>query len=362
MKTRQILLAALLLIAIACRQTQPELTGAEMLEGKPSLVVRLPNFQLLESAGEKARPICPLPPGTRVYSLGEASGFTTRLQIAGQVYEEPWLLVEMENGAQGWVYAAAFANAEMKTGNSEAIPLHLRLEALLGSALKAQLTAYLEGFESIRSAEDLARNLENGHRLRDSITTVLDQKGVSCQSLLWLKEAIPTMAPHLGREAKSCHLFLDYRSYLAKTPAMPGKKGRQFMEIYLVAFPEDSIEYFFPSWVIQDGLGQQHSLLGKGIHYQMLEKLEALSSNEGFPQGELQRLRKALLNDILDHSVTFWETQEKAAAELERILEKDFNLLDKRDKIALRARLQHFENPEQNRIQFGHRSGIYQLE
>lgn len=362
MKTRQTLLAFLFLITMACRQNQPEQKHAAMFEEKPSLVVRLPNFQLLEAAGENARPICPLPPGTIVYSLGEASSFTTRLQIAGQVYEEPWLLVEMGNGAQGWVYAAAFASTETQMGKNDAIPLHLRLDALLGSALNAQLAAYLEGFESMRSAEDLAQNLEHGHRLRDSITAVLAQKGVSCQSLRWLKEAIPTMAPHLGREAKNCHLFLDYRSYLAKAASMPGKKARQLMEIYLATFPEDSIEYFFPSWVIQDGLGQQHSLLGKGIHYQMFEKLEPLSTEAGFPQGELQRLRKALLNDILDHSVTFWESQEKAAAELGQIVEKDFKLLDKREKIALQARLQHFENPEQYRIQFGHRSGIYQLE
>jgi hypothetical protein len=345
------------ILLLACQPKPPEQAAeGEVDASAAELLVLQPNFHLQDQAGEAGRPLQPLLPGTTVYHLGQTSHFTTRLRIGGTWHDAPWLLVQLEDGQQGWVYAAAFDHPELLAE----LDWQPRLAARLGHELATSLVAYHEGFDTLRHAESLARQLEWGHQLRDSITAVLAQQAVRCPDLPWPRQALPLMVLHQAPE--HCHVFMDYRPFLAKAASLSDRTARRLVEVYLAAFPEDSIEYFFPAWVIADGAGRQHSLLGRGIHRQMLERMEEIDQQASYARAPLRRLRFALLDDLLRHDVTYWESQEKATAELDEILGASFRQFEARDTIALRARLHQFAAPEKYQIQFDHRTGIYQLD
>jgi hypothetical protein len=345
------------LLLLACQPKPPEqATDGEIALPSAALQVVQPNFHLQDQAGEAGRPLQPLLPGTKVHHLGQTSNFTTRLRIGGAWHDAPWLLVQLEDGQQGWVYAAAFDHPELLAE----LDWQPRLAARLGRELATSLIAYHDSFDTLRHPESLARQLEWGHQLRDSITAVLSQQSVRCPDLPWPRQALPLLALHQAPE--HCYVFLDYRPFLAKAAEMPDRRARRLVEVYLAAFPEDSIEYFFPAWIIADGTGQPHSLLGRGLHQQMLERMEEAANQAPYARIPLRRLRQALLDDLLRHDVTYWESQEKATAELAQILAAGFRQWEARDTIALRARLQQFAAPEKYQIQFDHRTGIYQLD
>ena len=362
---RYALLVVLLLWSGAC-QRDPSEKGGQPGQPAPSeqdwLEVRHPHFQLREAPGNEAAAIQGLKPGERALSLGEQSTVTTPLEIGGRVYDEPWLLVQLENGAQGWVYALAFLDS-LKAG--EGFPLAVRLHALFGQALAERVAVYEEAFQQAHSAERVAQAMAIGRALRDTLVQVLALRAPESdkpESLFWLKEAIPAFVPHLMDDGRTYYLFMDYRPYLSLARASEGAADDAFLELCLMAYPEDSIEYFYPLWVFQSDEKEVHSLLGRGLHFRFLEKLDKLLPYRDLFGKEIGQFRAQLLNDMTGAGVTYWESKEKALAELERIQQAQFQVLGKDGQQALEARRLQFEDSEKYGIRFNYRSGIYELD
>ncbi|MCB0571465.1 MAG: SH3 domain-containing protein [Phaeodactylibacter sp.] len=319
------------------------------------LSVRQPYFQLQEEPGENGRPIMELLPGTVVMSLGQSSGFTTHLERQGRNYNEPWLLVETVDGKQGWAYAAAFMDA----GAGEAGE-GWGLGSLFGEALAARLEGFNYAFDTLSEAEGLARHLSEGYGLRDSLMDALARHEGSAELLFRARAGFPLFVPYRLKQAGEVYLFIDFRPYLRKAAVTTGPADDQLLAFCLAVYPEDSIEYFFPSWTIEDEVQQGHSLLGRGIHYSMLKKLDKLLVYNDLLHEEIGRYRGMLLNDIAARGVTYWETRDKAAAELDSILSAHFKVVGEKGEISLSARRRQFDEPEKYGIQFDHQSGIYE--
>ena len=360
MKLLLLILSLFCLALWSCQPDNDKAAGQAGVDAREAqaLVVRQPYFQLLEEPGEEGRPLQELLPGAIVYSLGQASGFTTRLQREGRTYNEPWLLVQTRDGRQGWAYAAAFLETD-ETGSIGLSPLSWRLRALVGTELAERIEAFNQVFDTIRSEKALIHHLSTAYLLRDTLLELASSLG-SGQDIFWLKEALPVLSPFRLKQEGNFYLFIDFRPYLRKAADTPGPADDQWMAFCLAAFPEDSIEYFFPSWTIEDARQKGHSLLGRGIHFRMLEQLDKLLVFKDLLGEEIGRFRGLLLNDMTAPGVTYWEEREKAIAELDSILAADFAVLGDKGKIALQARRRQFEEPDQYGIQFNHRSGIYE--
>ena len=356
------LLFSLLAGTWACRG-EPAAEGKAPERPTPSeeewLVVRRANFQLREEPGNEGLAIRGLQPGERALSLGEQSTFSTALQLEGKAYDEPWLLVQMEDGNQGWVYALAFLDT---LGGGPGLPLTIRLHSLFGAGLTERITLYREAFEQAYTAEMVAQALSMARSLRDTLAPVLALRALQTdkpENLFWLKEALPALAPHLTGDGRTYYLFIDYRPYLSLARDSEGAADDAFMEFCLMAYPEDSIEYFYPSWAFQADEKQVHSLLGRGLHFHFLKELDKLLPYQDLFGEEIGQFRQQLLNDITGASVTYWESREKAVAELDSILQAGFRVLGAEGQQALEARRRQFEDPEKYGISFNYWSGIY---
>lgn len=322
----------------------------------PALVVRQPHFLLQEEAGEGGRGLRELAPGTLVYPLGQHSGFTTSLRRGSYLYNEPWLLVETPEGEQGWVYAAAF----LEPGGSGEEALGWRLNAILGNALAARLQAFNSAFDTLSSEKALLAHLSAAYGLRDSLLLAASRSAGEGQGLFGLKSALPLFVPYRFKKEREVYLFLDFRPYIHKAASTPGPADDHLLAFCAAAYPEDSIEYFFPSWTIEDEEGRGHSLLGRGIHFNVLSELDKLLIYNDLMQEEIGRFRGLILNDLTAAGVTYWEAGEKALAELDSIRAAGFAVLGANGAIALEARRAQFAEPEKYGIQFNHRSGIYE--
>ncbi|MCB0587888.1 MAG: hypothetical protein KDD06_21525, partial [Phaeodactylibacter sp.] len=109
----------------------------------------------------------------------------------------------------------------------------------------------------------------------------------------------------------------------------------------------------------QAGEKEVHSLLGRGLHFRFLKKLDQLQQYEDLLAGWIGRFRLLLLNDMLGANVTYWESREKATAELDEVLQGEFRVLGPEGQAALKARRLQFETPEKYAIRFNYRTGIY---
>ncbi|HMR42739.1 MAG TPA: hypothetical protein PKC40_02855, partial [Saprospiraceae bacterium] len=241
--------------------------------------------------------------------------------------------------------------------------MNKRLLSLFGKELTEKIDQYRAQFNLAARSREFADAYRTGEKLRDTLTHVLERKlEISdleqAPDLFWLKDAMPAFQPQLVAEGTAYQLFHDFKTLHTKANATEGEEDNEFVELCLLLFPEDSIEYFYPAWFIQTWDYGGHSLLGRGVHLQILEEMEeVLEANDLF-EAEILKIKAKLIDDITSQDVTYWESAENILKELDAIIAANFSILSESDKIALTTRRKMFEAPEENNIQLDQRTGI----
>lgn len=344
---------------IACnsKQQQPAESAAR-------LTINVNGTQLRESPGEDGRVVRELPQGAVLQDLGEVSDFTTRINLCGIWFDEPWLKVRTEDGVEGWVYGGALSFEMDDRSDIAKLLMEKRLQTLFGASLSDSIRIYRLRYQKIGSAQDFAETFRKGNALRDTMTRlmqdqILIQNPEELPDLFWLREAMPGMVPQLVAEGTAYFLFWDFAALNQQAKMTPESIDDDFVALNLELFPEDSIEYFFPAWFMQTWDYGGSSLLGRGVHYQTLEKIDKLLKKSDLFTPELTRLKTRLLNDITQPDVTYWEKKENIIIELDSITQANFEIFTNADKIALQTRRQQFETPERFGIQLNMQTGSY---
>lgn len=82
---------------------------------------------------------------------------------------------------------------------------------------------------------------------------------------------------------------------------------------------------------------REYSLLGRGQHLALFERLDALYQSDLNLEEALDPFKQKLLDDIFltEH---YWLSREEVLAELQAILAADFSCLQKSEKVELSAR------------------------
>ena len=350
------------------RDEEPEIVVAPVIvpqDDRPCLIANIDQLRLRDLPGEQGKVIAELAKGSRLFDLGKVSDFTTRIIIEGKEYDAPWIKVETEKGLKGWVYGRPLNFLMEEPDDRDAFFERKRLQNLFGTYNLERLNLYQEAYFNVHSVEGFASLFLAGTNLRDTLVDVLETKidfpeNKPPPDLFWIKENFPGYVPQLVAEGTAYYLFIDYREFLSLAQQTKGKEDDQFLEISLMAFPEDSVEYFFPAWTIQTWDYGGHSLLGRGIHKEMLTKLSTFQESTDLFSVHVDKLKTDLLNDITRPYVTYWEPKEKILQELDEMLSSELSLLAEVDIIALQTRRKHFEDPVKNGIEVDHQSGIYQ--
>ena len=360
------LLGLFFLLACQTDQTPPEQTTATPSIPMPSstiLTVALENLRLRNAPGVDSDVIAELKQGTKLYDLKEASDFTTAIKLRGTQFDEPWLKVKVADGTTGWIYGAPIGFSLENDSEKEQFLLEKRIYAFCGKALGARIKDYQAFYQELQTAEDFALLYRTGIQLRDSLIESIDQKLNQSQTeqlpdLFWLKDVLPGFVPQLVAEGTSYYLFADYKVFGQLAGQTTSSADNDFVELAFLAFPDDSIEYFFPVWTIQTWDYGGHSLLGRGHHKALFIEMDAILSKNDLFRPELIDMKKRLLDDIANADGGYWETKAKINAELDSIINADFTIFTPNDKVILQTRRQQFEDVVINEIRTNQKAGL----
>ena len=373
---RLLLYCFFLLFLLSCSSDPPaeEEVASPQIESAPDnaigdqrakLIVNSKEVRVRSNPGEEGEVIAAVKKGDVLFDLEAVSNFSTRIDLGGKMYNEPWLKVETGDGTKGWVYACpAFFKME-RPGNLSQFLLEKKMEMLVGKYNAERLKVYAESYHNVNTQKGFASVYRAGHSLRDTIVTMLETKvepisGEGMPDLFWLNQIFPGYLPQLVAEGTAYYLFADYREFLNLANKTPGLADNQFLEVCFTAFPEDSIEYFYPTWKIQTWDYGGHSLLGRGKHHEMLGQLDKLLKESDLFSVEIMALKQDILNDITGTYVTYWEEKEKIIGEIDTIISENYSLFTEEEIVALITRKEQFEMPEEHNIEVNHRSGRIQ--
>ena len=354
-----------LFLLLACTEEEPEKQAPPPSPPKleDTFTISLDRLRLRDQPGVNGKVITELPKGTLVKDLGEVSNFTTPIKLRGTQFDEPWWKVQLEDGTKGWIYGSPLVIASADEEFKKQFLATKRMQALCGKSLSQRIQAYQLAFSTVKTVRDFATLFREGIQIRDSLGLFIDQRLEQHQTeqlpdLFWLKEVLPGFVPQLVAEGTSYYLFADFKVFQALAVQTASPADDAFIQLELMAHPEDSIEYFFPVWLIQTWDYGGHSLLGRGHHQALFQQMETLLQQDSLFQEEVLQMKQQLLQDIAVAGSGYWENQEKIIAELDTILQQDFTIFTKTDVVMLQARRQQFEDPGANDIILNQKAGL----
>ncbi|KAA3621220.1 MAG: SH3 domain-containing protein [Bacteroidetes bacterium] len=351
------LLAFLMAILLSC-QPQQKHEDVVQYENVNRYFVQLDESPLRTAPSLKGNIVTKLKAGSSVYHLGEVGREMTVMILDSLQICEPWLRVKTEKGAEGWIYGARLDHSKEEQLYSE-----VRLTALLGRDLKDSLDVFKEKSQWISTPEAFENFYHRAQTLQDDLNRRLEQVSFELTGtqgipdLFWLKDVVPGFVPQLVAEGTVYHLFLDFRWWLVLSDKTTDDRDDGFVSICIKVFPSDSIEYFFPGWTIQTWDYGGHSLLGRGIHYNILKQLESYGKKSNLFERDLSIFKQKIIDDITLAEVSYWEGQDKIMAELDSIISMDPGFFTEEDLVGLKVRNNQFSAPEKFGILINQRSG-----
>lgn len=312
------------------------------------IMVFKPGLRLFSTPGSQGKALRKLKPGELLQDLGEVSPFLTPLSLNGQGYTEPWLKVRTHKGEIGWVYGAVLYNRQEQAAQQV---LPKRLAALFGSSLAQKIDTYSSNFEVAQTDVALAQAYHQFREVLDSLAlhtsfALAVDPTYTLPNLTWLPQVLPGVVPQMNPRGDTYYFFTHFGDYKRKALQTKGQSDDDFFDWCIQQFPSDSIEYLYPHYIIETDRELTHSLLGRGLHFQALQQLDALYRRKTAFDHDLIGYKNRCIDDITASRAAFWETREKIIAELTQICRSDLVVLTKADKIALETRLQQLQKPE----------------
>ena len=369
MKNSKTLLLWVLILFVACKnekQTEGEIPIIEQPETPiqkvpTKLIVNIDNLRLRSTAGEDGDEVARLSKGTIVLDMGEISDFNTRIKLRGIQFNEPWIKVKTDKGVKGWVYAGGLHFYMANASQLSETLLQKRLQNMFGASIARQLKIYRTNYNGAATSSDFAKVYRSGLVLRDTMVEVMEENILTVDyekiaDLYWLEQAMPGYRVQLAAEGTIYYLFNDYSFFQKKALATRGKEDDGMAKLFFSVFAVDSVEHFFPAWFLQTWDYGGSSLLGQGVHFEILQKMEESGKSSIF-QKEIDDLRERLIQDIAGPGVSYWESKKRILDELDKILDQGFQQFSRDDVIALKTRRKMFEDPKANKIILNHRIG-----
>ncbi len=319
------------------------------------LTANIDYLRLRDRPGKEGKVLEMLSKGDVVFELGEASDFTTEIKLRGIWYDDPWIKVETKSGTVGWVYGGGLSFKLDDRNKITSLLIRQRLKALFGKKLAGSVLEYRKRYETAHTSSEFAVAYQAGASLRDSLVEIMHEKIAvedydKLPDLSWLEQTMPGYNALLIAEGTLFHLFANFNEMAEKVRKTKGKEDDEFVELGRAIYLADSIENFFPGWIVQMTDYKGCSELGSGIHNRVLDQMNKTLANSDLFEIAIEKAKTALVKDIIDPAVTYLNSKEMILEELDAILSADYGILTAEDKIALRTRQKKFENPKENGI------------
>ena len=265
------ILFCLLLFFIAC--------GKGDLRRTDNILIVTHSTPLLAAPGPGAKEIALLPERTKLIDLDEVSAFASQIWIENMSRCEPWLKVKTKDGREGWVFAAA-ARPETDDETIGKRWLFLkRMECYFGKTLTNRWYAWANADREQASEMDFAADFRECAALRDTFNIILSRvitpgENAELPDMFWLGDHSRYWQLQRIEGDTRYFIFLNYLDLSRSAARTQGRQDDLFAEACLAAFAPDSIESFFPSWMIQTDENEACSRLGTGVHLKMLKLID----------------------------------------------------------------------------------------
>jgi hypothetical protein len=279
--------------------------------------------------------------------------FTTPLIIQGIEYDEPWLKAKTKSGKEGWIYAGTISFEGLSDKKLAEMVFDRRLFKVLGNEITKSLKLYQQEMESPRDLAAFRLLYRQSEEIKNSVEKIINEKLAlspkdSLPDFFWLNESFPGFLVHLVDKTNTYNLYRDFAYWQRIANNTAAESDNLFIEVYLLSYRTDSIEYAHADWRLELD-GEEYSLLGRGIHKEVLEAIEmALAESDDF-KTELSTLKSKILDDI-SFSKDFWESKDAALEELEQILKSNYKILKKAEKVELASVKNKLKDPKKNGI------------
>ena len=318
---------------------------------------------LYEQAGGKGRVLKELSKGEQLEDLYEESDFLSKMEIQNQSFELPWIKVKAADDTFGWIYPCPL---QLKSLNGLTIDSILRerlLRSLIGVSQWEELQNYNNAFAEADELMAVLDVYKSGKALRDKMLASIEKNLLLRQedeliNLFWLKEEFPAFIPQLVAEGTSYYLFVDYNAFLSLAVVSEEYIDDDYFAFAASIYPDDGVEYFYPIWTMQTWDYGGHSLLGRGIHLNVLGKIGSLLADDSPFQSELLEIKSKLFEDITKTEVTYWESKEQIQKEIAQIIENFNAYFSEIELSILKSRLDQFNEPEVYEIQLNMQAGL----
>ncbi|MCC7466970.1 MAG: hypothetical protein IT261_11910 [Saprospiraceae bacterium] len=293
--------------------------------------------------------------GDRLQDLDETASSESVFFIREETFQSPWIKIKMPEGQSGWVLAWSVKPLEPDS----TWLLRKRMDTYWGKGLRMERDRWLDDFRSMKSQEDWFSALRTAVYLRDTMMQLLHHKPDTEDrlSFRWMTKLLPGFILQESSSSGKPYLFADYRIWLGKAIQCSGGQDDALARCYCSLFPEDSIESRFPIWVFQLGEEEYASQLGLGRHDLVLRNLDVLLQEAPLAKKEIMALKNLILEDILDHSRSYWQSADKIQKELQGIISHLPACLSPDETEAIRIRIKMFQQPELHGIKLNLRSG-----
>ena len=293
---------------------------------------------LLESPGEFSTTVRKLSAGTRLAASDSVSDVITRFYFGGKWQLDPWIFTRTETGDSGWIYLSMILPEAADTAIWEQSIL---LRAYAGRETALQLDS-LRRFRDQFS--DLLLQYEKTLTERNILLNKLTEKVQFSEDpaerpdLFWVADWLPGTKAQLVDQVPGYAFPMDFGWWRLKADQSPTLLDDAFFDLACAVYPADSVESALPVWQFDTGNGTVHSMLGRGHHLEVLEKLALVANDDNSLAARLAQVWKAALLQDLTVNNSFWMDAPQALSELDQILAAPFTMLTQADRIALETR------------------------
>lgn len=281
--------------------------------------------------------------GSSFRYLGRMSKAESLIRLEGVDHREPWLEVEAADGHKGWLFGGCLSFDSLPSEDLQRLWLDRRLHFFFGDELAGELKQYQREAAEIESLPAFRLVYRRGEKLELALEERVNEalalsSADSLANFFWINHVFPGFLVYLPSPKTEYKLYRDYKYWGTRAQQSPDSLDDQLVELFYAAYPLDSLGYSLGSWsiaLLEEG--QQYSLLGRGQHLALFERLEALYRSDLNLDEALAPLKQALLDDIF-LSEQYWLSREEVLAELAEILAADFSCLQKSERVELSAR------------------------
>ena len=354
---RLIIGIGIVLLLMACNREQKTTDLADQPTKQldtTAIIIKGISLPLKEAPDVNAKTIKRLEEGEHIYLTGEQSTNKTTLKWKGVTYKEPWLLVRTEKHQEGWVHGLIVYLSEDST------VYHKQYwQKLFGDSISQEMDRFSVAYASAQTTTSVLKAFGQAQLLKQRMEQQIVAQNSRQKIAVYLEElqeALPAMLPYADK--KEFALFLNFKQWHAKAMTTDDTCDDHLFASYFKLYPIDSIEYFYQAWSLEVAPGEAYNLLGDSIHYELLKDLDQWPDCEGLLAIEKGRIKKAILNDLIEPNVLYWNKRDKVLAEMAKIVKTPFDCLTKQDQQHIQQKLDALLQDEKGTVHlFNYRSG-----